>query len=118
MILGGIFFTLVGFASAFTIGLYAGLFLPSWEFSACCGSPFPPQLYGIAASLRSRSDSSGMTLPTGSVFRPGQGVHIPREGMATIARDELRLTADRHQSRNVKLGSRKLKEGLGSVSGS
>ena len=33
-------------------------------------------------------DPTGITLPTGNVFRPGQSVHIPGDAIATIARDE------------------------------
>jgi len=88
MILAGLFFTLLGFASAFAIGLYAGL-IPAivgvlgllWIATA------------VAALARRRHftitiDSSGITVPTGSVFRVGGYVHIPREAIATIARDE------------------------------
>jgi hypothetical protein len=88
MILGGIFFTFIGFASAFAIGLYAGII---------------PAILGVLGLLwitvsvvglaRRRKfaitiDSSGITVPTGSVFRVGERVHIPREAIATIGRDE------------------------------
>jgi hypothetical protein len=88
MILAGLFFTVIGFASAFAIGLYAGLI---------------PAVFGLlgllwvivaAAALARRKhfaitiDSSGITVPTGSVFRVRERVHIPREAIATIGRDE------------------------------
>jgi hypothetical protein len=33
-------------------------------------------------------DSSGITVPTGSLFRPGERVYIPRDAIGTIGRDE------------------------------
>jgi hypothetical protein len=88
MLLGGMFFTSVGFASAFAIGLYTGL------IPAVVGVLGLLWLAVSLAALFHRDqftitiDSSGITLPTGSVFRPGQRVHIPRDSIATIARDE------------------------------
>lgn len=88
MVLAGLFFAVIGFASAFAIGLYTGL-IPAivgvlgllWIVIA-----------GAALAKRSRFaitiDSSGITIPTGSVFRVGERVHIPRDAIATIARDE------------------------------
>lgn len=88
MILAGIFFAFVGFASAFAIGLYAGL------IPAVLGLVGLLLVTVSVAALWHRSqfsitiDSSGITVPTGSVFRPGQSVHIPRDAIATIGRDE------------------------------
>jgi hypothetical protein len=88
MILGGIFFTLIGFASAFVIGLYAGI------IPAVLGILGLLWLAVSLAGLWHRSqfsitiDSSGITVPTGSVFRPGPSFHIPRDAIATIGLDE------------------------------
>ncbi len=88
MILAGLFFTLLGFGLAFAIGLYAGL------IPAVVGVLGLLWIGTAAAALARRRhfaiiiDSSGITVPTGSVFRVGGPVHIPREAIATIARDE------------------------------
>lgn len=87
-ILGGAFIALIGLASAFAIGLYAGL-IPA--LVAVLGLLWVA--VGIAAlSTRSRFaiviDASGITVPAGNVFRVRSSVHIPREAIATISRDE------------------------------
>ena len=88
MILAGAFFTTVGFASAYVMGPLAGI------IPAALGLVGLFSLAGAVAALRHRSrlaitiDSSGITVPTGSPFRPGQSVHIPRDAIATIGKDE------------------------------
>ena len=88
MILAGIFFAFVGFGSAYLFGLPFGL------VPAVLGVLGLVSIAGAGVGLRNRRhfaitiDSSGITVPTGSVFRPGQRVHIPREVIATIGRDE------------------------------
>lgn len=88
MILAGAFFTFVGFASAYVMGWFFGI-LP-----AALGVLGVLSIAGAVAALWHRSqlaitiEPSGITLPTGSVFRPGQSVHIPRDAIATIAKDE------------------------------
>ena len=87
-ILAGAFITLIGFASAVAIGLYAGL-VPA-VFGLLGISLMAVGVGGLCARNRQAIiiDSTGITLPTGTVFRPGQSVHIPRDAIATIARDE------------------------------
>jgi hypothetical protein len=87
-ILGGGFIALIGFASAVAIGLYAGL-VPA-VFGLLGTSLMAIGVGGLCARKRQAIiiDSTGITLPTGTVFRPGQSVHIPRDAIATIARDE------------------------------
>ncbi|MBA3650126.1 MAG: hypothetical protein H0W66_01265 [Chthoniobacterales bacterium] len=88
VIFAGAFFAFVGFGSAIAMAsLYslfpAGLGVLGLLFFA-----------GGLAALWNRKhltitiDPSGITMPTGTVFRPGRTVHIPRAAMATIARDE------------------------------
>jgi hypothetical protein len=88
MILAGCFFALVGFVSAYLVGFPFGLV------------PVVLSVLGLGnivvgtAALWHRShfsiiiDSSGITVPTGNVFRPGRSMHIPRDLIATIAKDE------------------------------
>jgi hypothetical protein len=88
MILAGAFFTFVGFGSAYLFGLPFGL---APGVLGVMGVFYV--MVAIAALWHRRSffmviEPSGITLPTGNVFRPGQSVHIPREVIATIARDE------------------------------
>ncbi len=88
VIFAGAFFVFVGFASAIAMAslyslLPAGLGMLSLLFIAG----------GLAAlwhrkRLTITIDPSGITIPTGTIFRPGRSVHIPRAAMATIARDE------------------------------
>jgi hypothetical protein len=87
-ILAGGFIALIGFGSAAAIGLYAGLV------------PAVFGLLGLSLSVvgvgglfsRGRRaiiiDPTGITLPRGNVFRSGESVHIPRDAIATIAKDE------------------------------
>jgi hypothetical protein len=88
MILAGGFFVFVGFGSAYLVGMPYGL-VPSvlGVLGLAC-------IVGAVAALWHRRhfaiiiDSSGITIPTGHVFRPGDSMHIPREVIATIGRDE------------------------------
>jgi hypothetical protein len=88
MIIAGAFFTFVGFASAYVMGFLVGL-LP-----AGLGILGLLSIVGAVAALYHRNrltitiDSSGITVPTGTVFRPGQSIHIPRDAIATIGKDE------------------------------
>jgi hypothetical protein len=88
MLLGGAVIAFIGFGSAIAIGLWAGL------VPAAVGGL---GLFWIAigiAGLRTRPrfaikiDGSGITLPTGNVFRVRDPVHIPVQMIATISRDE------------------------------
>ena len=87
-ILAGGFITLIGFASAVAIGLYAGL-VPA-VFGLLGISLMAVGVGGLCARKHQVIviDSTGITLPTGTVFRPGQSVHIPRDAIATIATEE------------------------------
>jgi hypothetical protein len=75
-------FFLVGFGSAFAIGLYAGI-VPAvlgvlGLFSIVVGVAALSKRKDLAIAI----DSSGISIPTGNVL------HIPREAIATIAKDE------------------------------
>jgi hypothetical protein len=88
MLLGGVVIAFIGFASAVAIGLWAGL-VPAaagglglvWIATAITGLRQRPKL---AITI----DGSGITLPTGNVFRVRDPVHIPVGMIATISRDE------------------------------
>src|SRR5437588_10817794 len=88
MILAGAFFTFAGFGSAYLFGLPFGL------APAVLGVLGVLSFAGAVAALWTRRhftitiDSSGITIPTGNVFRPGRSVHIPREVIATISKDQ------------------------------
>jgi hypothetical protein len=88
MILAGFFFTFVGFGSAYLFGFPFGL------IPAVLGVIGLVSVVAAVAALWHRSrfsiiiDSSGITVPTGNVFRPGRSVHIPRDVIATIGKDE------------------------------
>src|SRR5438034_2464767 len=88
MLLGGAVIAFIGFTSAVTIGLWAGL-VPAavrslgllWITIAIAGLRTRPK-------LAIKIDGSGITIPTGNVFRVRDPVHIPVEMIATISRDE------------------------------
>ncbi len=88
MILAGCFFALVGSVSAYLVGFPFAL-VPVALIVLGLGN-----IAVAAAALWHRShfsiiiDSSGITVPTGNVFRPGRSIHIPRDLIATIAKDE------------------------------
>jgi hypothetical protein len=87
-IFAGASFAYIGFVSAFIIGLFAGLV------------PAVLGVFGLlwiavgAAALLNRRksaitiDASGITIPTGNVFRLGPNLHIRRELIANIMKDE------------------------------
>jgi len=88
MILAGGFIALIGFSSAVAIGLYAALVPAVFGVLGLILISI-----GIAALAQRRRlsiviDSSGITIPTGHLFRIGAPVHIPREAIATIGKDE------------------------------
>ena len=88
MILGGAVLAFIGLASAYVIGLFAAL-VPA--VVGILGLLW--MTVAVAALARRKSfaitiDSSGITVPTGSIFRVGERVHIPRDAIATICRDE------------------------------
>jgi hypothetical protein len=87
-VLAGVFFVFVGFGSAYLFGFPFGL-IPA--VLGVLGVGFIVMGAGALSHRRSLViviDPSGITLPTGNVLRPGQSVHIPRDAIATIAKDE------------------------------
>jgi hypothetical protein len=88
MLLAGSFFMFVGFGSAYLSGFPFGL------IPAVLGILGVASVAVAVAALWHRCNfaieiqPSGITIPTGNVFRPGEPVHIPRDAIATIGRDE------------------------------
>lgn len=92
MILGGGVLGFVGFGSAFYIGLLAA-FIPAVILGVVGVLGLLWIIVGVAALWRRQSfiimiDTSGITIPTGNLLRVGEPVHIPRDAIATISRDE------------------------------
>jgi hypothetical protein len=88
LIFGGAFIAYIAFVSAYLIGWYLGLIPAIVGVLAVAWIAV-----GITTLIRRQSlaiviDSSGITIPTGSLFRPREPVHIPSGAIATIARDE------------------------------
>ncbi len=110
VIFAGAVFVVIGFGSAIAIGSVMSL-LPAGL--GALGLLF---IAGAIAALWHRGrltitiDPSGITIPSGSVFRPGPSFRIPRDAIATIARDESLkgrlITITLHTGRKVPVQAR------------
>jgi hypothetical protein len=88
MILGGAFFTLIGFGSALALGLYAGIIFAILGFLGLFWMSVAILTLSRRSSLAITIDEDGISLPAGGLFRVGPAFRIPREVIAGISKKE------------------------------